>query len=718
MQQQLQQLAAASGLGPPISSSAALQAHSLSMSSILPTAPVSGSATTSASISLAAGVSSPSIANASQQAAVAAAAFIHSQTSGGSAVLPPALQQQQSSHSLITHAPHLTTASTAPHTPNTETGTVPTSLSPNTVVARPLFQPANLSSHPHIYGPPGAVSTTSGSLPSQPPPPARHQIPPHSSLSGILQPTQPPPKTPLPPPAHSSTTHSATPPLTHTPPILSHGIASHHLSSSSPGIPKPRPPIHLGSPSPSAVNDPTRVSGMKPPNTSHQIAPNYSIPTKTPEFDAAMRFPIRPAPPAHSNPFTPSRNLESLGGPFPRPSAHYSPSPKLDLKQEDGPLRLHKPKAELSCDTLSLTHKQDVKDIKTEGLLSVKPESHLTVKSEGIPSIKSEGMLTVKTEGLIAPKHEGLVTVKPEAHLTVKQESSLLAKPDIKQEFKHERDRGSDKPEIIAEIKAESKSQSSQHSSSLHSLMSGLPPPGLQHPPFPYSYNPLQLQHPFSSRPPILPPHRAPATAAITAVTTAPSRSSLPPPLIATPTITTSTTSTRSTHHPAPPAHSQLPIFSPSSRLPPHHLVSHKISSPSPTPNSRSPGLSHPPPPPAANHALALPLPPAAHTGPAPKPTSGGSSSSSNSGSSSQPLSFAPHLPSASSQQHPHQQQQPPPTTQALPANVSPSLAVFGATVTGESQDNDDDDDDVLQREPSPPPKIEDSECYRSESAL
>lgn len=68
-----------------------------------------------------------------------------------------------------------------------------------------------------------------------------------------------------------------------------------------------------------------------------------------------------------------------------------------------------------------------------------------------------------------------------------------------------------------------------------------------------------------------------------------------------------------------------------------------------------------------------------------------------------------------------------PPTTQALPATVPPShpsypggpTSTLGPAAPQHDEEHDDGDDDLpMHREPSPEPKIEDSEFHRSESAI
>ncbi|XP_018015061.1 arginine-glutamic acid dipeptide repeats protein isoform X2 [Hyalella azteca] len=507
-----------------------------------------------------------------------------------------------------TNAPSVTYSNT-PVAPYSTAPSLPTAS-----MARPSYPPPPVSmpSHSHIYGHPTLF-----------PPPAGASPRPHTPLVSHSQSPKPPP------PAHSYPPPSSVPATSANAPHSLIPIA-HHSNPASHAA-KQRPPhAIMASISPAGIADKVRhlPPAVPAPPVSPHSSPFPHLP-KPADLEAGVRLPIRPAPPAHSShPYSPA---SSQNAGYPRLGNLFTPH-KLELKQEEAPLRLHKPKVE------------------PEPLLKMEP------KVEPKTEVKNE-MVSVKTEGLV----------------TVKQESSLLARPH---EYKHEKPADRDKPEIIAEIKAESKPPS------LAPPPGGLPPhlaSSMQHYPYlSYPFSPVQLQHSFSTRS-VLSPHRPPPQSAQT-----PPRSTLPPPPSLISTLTTSAVS-RSAPLSAPPAHSQVPLFSPS-RLPPHHLPppppSHKVAS-SPS-SSRSPGLSSHP-------SMPLPLPPAAHTGPA----------------TITPLNA--HRIAPSSSQHP------PPTTQALPANVNPAMAVFGSQ---DDNGEDDEDEHSMNREPSPPPKIEDSECHRSGSAI
>lgn len=370
------------------------------------------------------------------------------------------------------------------------------------------------------------------------------------------------------------------------------------------------------------------------------------------------------------------------------------------------------------------------------------------------PVIKSEH---IKREPEQVPRPEKPKYEPPPISALPSGPKLELGKVEPKQEIKSER---GDRPEIIAEVKSEPRPDIKPpttvgipgipSAAALASLPPNLAIPGYAYPYAPFGY-PIPMQLPYGGQPtrPLTQrsqsPLQRPSSTGPPAPTAATNPSRLSPnpiPLTTgSSTITTTSTTTKPSptlgvHPPPPPPHLGPPVYpSRTGGLPPH------ISSPSKLPSSQpsivpagirpsvpavglpgmSPGLvpgmsqgmsqsmahrmspgmvpvtSGGPPP--------LPTPPAAHTGPVVKPPT-------------MPTNLAP-VPGPSPSQ--------PPTTQALPATVQPSHPVYtggpppsigssGAIHDGDEQD--DEDEAPQHREPSPEPKIEDSEFHRSESAI
>ncbi|KAK8378837.1 hypothetical protein O3P69_009510 [Scylla paramamosain] len=375
--------------------------------------------------------------------------------------------------------------------------------------------------------------------------------------------------------------------------------------------------------------------------------------------------------------------------------------------------------------------------ISTSGMLPhpptapIKPEQ---IKREAEPPFRPD---KIKYEPPAPPgPHHPSSSLPPPLEVFKGEVPKVEPKVEVKQE------RG-DRPEIIAEIKSEPRNEMSKLTPITCS--SGLPPaslgslpvslciPGYPYPYAAYGYPlPLQYSYPGPGHPrttastlhrPQSPSQRPSSTgSSAPPPSVSSSRASPPAPIsttISSSTITTSSTTTKPSTIPgayAPP-HLGPAMFGGRPGVPTH------LSSPSKLPTSQPPaapppGLRPPGPavglpgmspglPPGLPPGLsatsagqpALPTPPAAHTGPVPV----------NLSRSSTP---------AASQ---------PPTTQALPATVPPSHpsypggppSTLGPTATQHDEEHDDGDDDLpLHREPSPEPKIEDSEFHRSESAI
>ncbi|RXG60498.1 Arginine-glutamic acid dipeptide repeats protein [Armadillidium vulgare] len=365
-----------------------------------------------------------------------------------------------------------------------------------------------------------------------------------------------------------------------------------------------------------------------------------------------------------------------------------------------------------------------------------------------------------KVESGFSP-YDSRVEIKPE----IKKEIKMEPKLEIKTEVKSEKN---DRPEIIAEVKGETKLSIASLTGSyppppplvtsssglLGSLTPHVTMPGYPYP-YPYSFHPLQS--PFIAQRNF---QRPPSPSYPSSSSSNSNPRSPPPPILgpshanlATP--PSSIGQTMATQ--APPAHLGSPLYaarSVNSQQVPTPLkpsavgqisISPGLSSRSPVGSScansglrSSPGISQ-------NSIAPLPLltPPAAHTGPVrppsvpsaiqplalqsqPPPPQGSLSTHSHSHS---PFSnLQPHPPAShSSRSSPHlsQPQPQPPTTQALPPTVPPSHQGFpqpgGQLSTGGSHEgeiHEDEEDSPAHREPSPEPKIEDSECHRSQSAI
>ncbi|XP_066959672.1 arginine-glutamic acid dipeptide repeats protein-like isoform X1 [Macrobrachium rosenbergii] len=443
-----------------------------------------------------------------------------------------------------------------------------------------------------------------------------------------------------------------------------------------------------------------------------------------------MRYPtgihpvVRP-PPVHS--FTqagpiPSSTSVTQTSPNPSSMARASPGPGLYTVSMPGT-----PPSSTNAQPVSSRPQHPVMPVIPHGMSSMPsyPVIPGMIKSE----VKREPESLPKPEKL---KYEPLPIPSSESY------KSEPIKSEIKSEIKAER---GDRPEIIAEFKPEPRQEVKPPPPSGSSLPPGVPPAlsplphHLANPAYPYAYAaygyhlPMQYQYGAHPRPP---PHRpqspsqrpsstgpAPSSPAVSSTSRA---SPNPVPVnvtTGTSTVTTSSTNTKvsSSHSAHTPPHLGPPMFSSRSGAPPHLSSSpSKLSSsqpPTAPPGLRpgtsgtglpgiSPGLS----PVAPVAPQPLPTPPAAHTGPVVKPPS-------------IPPSLVQPTPGAAV---------PPPTTQALPATVPPShpaypggpAAPLGSGVPAhDGEDHDDGEDDIpSHREPSPEPKIEDSEFHRSESAI
>lgn len=374
--------------------------------------------------------------------------------------------------------------------------------------------------------------------------------------------------------------------------------------------------------------------------------------------------------------------------------------------------------------------------ISTSGMLPhpptapIKPEQ---IKREAEPPFRPD-KIKYEPPGPPGPHHPS-PSLPPPLEVFKGEVPKVEPKVEVKQE------RG-DRPEIIAEIKSEPRNEIPKPPAI--TCAAGLPPanlgslpvslciPGYPYPYAAYGYPlPLQYSYPGPGHPrttastlhrPQSPSQRPSSTgSSAPPPSVSSSRASPPAPTsttISSSTITTSSTTTKPSTIPgayAPP-HLGPAMFAGRPGVPTH------LSSPSKLPTSQPPaappGLRPPGPavglpgmspglppglPPGLSATSAgqppLPTPPAAHTGPVPV----------NLSRSSTP---------AASQ---------PPTTQALPATVPPSHPSYpggppttlGPTAAQHDEEHDDGDDDIpIHREPSPEPKIEDSEFHRSESAI
>ncbi|XP_071549730.1 uncharacterized protein Gug isoform X2 [Panulirus ornatus] len=400
--------------------------------------------------------------------------------------------------------------------------------------------------------------------------------------------------------------------------------------------------------------------------------------------------------------------------------------------------------------TVSLARMSPAPAIYSVGVTGTPPTSLQSVSSRS-PLISGSGIPQYSgPPGIIKPEHikrEPEFTLRPEK---MKYEPPLVSsdcfkaeamKTELKSEIKLER---GDRPEIIAEIKSEPRQDikppistgppSVATTAALSSLSAHLTIPGYPYPYGPYGY-PSPMYYSYTGQPrssshrPHSPSQRPSSTGPSVPVSSTGSSSRVSPipvPLVTgSSTITTSSTTTKPS--PTLGAHAS-PHIGPSlltSRpgVPPHLSSPGKLptSQPSPMPSGlrppgsavglpgMSPGLPPGMPPgmvpPTSGGPSTIPTPPAAHTGPVVKPPS-------------MPVNLAqPPTPTPGQ----------PPTTQALPATVPPSHPAYPGGPTGtlgtggsvhEGEEHEDDDDPPSHREPSPEPKIEDSEFHRSESAI
>ncbi|KAK7023422.1 hypothetical protein SK128_002039 [Halocaridina rubra] len=341
----------------------------------------------------------------------------------------------------------------------------------------------------------------------------------------------------------------------------------------------------------------------------------------------------------------------------------------------------------------------------------------------------------VKREAEVVPKPEKYVKYEPISAPSDSFKSEHL-KTEVKTEIKMER---GDRPEIIAEFKAEPRQDIKPPPGSIlpHGVPTTMPLTSLPpHYPYPFAHYgypiPMQYQYAPHPRPP---PHRPqsplqrpsstgppPSPVAISSTNRA---SPIPAPMSITTVSSTVTSSAPNTKvssslpphtppHLGPPMYSNRPISQPHISSPNKLPSSQSSSGPPPglrpVPSAVSiPGIPPGLPSAASGAPPPMPTPPAAHTGPVVKPPS----------LPSMPTNLV-QSPAATASQ--------PPTTQALPATVPPSHPMYpggppsnipAGPPAHDGEDHDDVDDDIpSHREPSPEPKIEDSEFHRSESAI
>ncbi|XP_050730584.1 arginine-glutamic acid dipeptide repeats protein-like isoform X3 [Eriocheir sinensis] len=373
----------------------------------------------------------------------------------------------------------------------------------------------------------------------------------------------------------------------------------------------------------------------------------------------------------------------------------------------------------------------------------IKPEQ---IKREAEPPYRPDKIKYEPSSGPPAAHHPAPAPAPPPLPEPFKME---VPKVEPKLEIKQER---GDRPEIIAEIKSEPRHEPPKPPpitmppgltpGSLGSLPVNLCIPGYPYPyaavagygyPLPLHYYPTPT-HPRTTASTIHRPQSPSQRPGSSGGSSGPpsiasSRASPPTPSFtstgSSATVTTSSTTTKPSTIPgayAPP-HLGPAMYGGRPGVPPH------LSSPGKLPTSQpaqappgvrppgpavglpgmSPGLPPGMPPglsTASGGPAPLPTPPAAHTGPVVKPPS-------------MPVNL-----SQSSSGPPASQ---PPTTQALPATVPPShpsypggpTSTLGPAAPQHDEEHDDGDDDLpMHREPSPEPKIEDSEFHRSESAI
>ncbi|XP_053651276.2 arginine-glutamic acid dipeptide repeats protein isoform X2 [Cherax quadricarinatus] len=405
------------------------------------------------------------------------------------------------------------------------------------------------------------------------------------------------------------------------------------------------------------------------------------------------------------------------------------------------------PVSQAPSSTVSIARGSPAPAVYTVGVTGTPPTSLQSVSSR--PSLIPSSSLPPYSAptGIIKPEHikrEPELVPRPEKlkyeqlPLSTDGFKSEFIKSEPKNEIKLER---SDRPEIIAEFKSEYRQEIKPPISScppsvtsmttLSSLPAHLTIPGYPYPYAAYGY-PLPMQyyhgHPRSSHRPQSPSQRPNSNGPTVPVSSSGGSSRVSPNPVpfstSSSTITTSSTTTKPTptlgSHVAP--HLGPPVFTTRSGAPPHLSSPSKMpaSQPSPVPPGMrppgpavglpgmSPGLPPGLPPgmiPTSSGGPTLPTPPAAHTGPVVKPPS-------------MPVNLTqPPTPAGQ-----------PPTTQALPATVPPSHPAYPGgpasthSTSGsvhEGEEHDDGDDDIpSHREPSPEPKIEDSEFHRSESAI
>lgn len=400
--------------------------------------------------------------------------------------------------------------------------------------------------------------------------------------------------------------------------------------------------------------------------------------------------------------------------------------------------------------TVSMARMSPAPAVYNVGITGTPPTTIQSVSSRS-PLISGSGVPQYPgPPGIIKPEHikrEPEFTLRPEK---IKYEQPLIpsdsfkseiVKTELKSEIKLER---GDRPEIIAEIKSEprqdikptisSGASSIVTTAALSSLPAHLTIPGYPYPYSPYGY-PIPMHYSYTGQPrstshrPHSPSQRPSSTGPSLPISTAGNSSRVSPnpvPLATgSSTLTTSSTTTKPT--PTLGAHSSThlgpSLLTSRPGIPPHLSSPGKLptSQPSPVPPGlrppgsavglpgMSPGLPPGMPPgmvpTTSGGSTTMPTPPAAHTGPVVKPPS-------------MPVNLTqPPAPTPGQ----------PPTTQALPATVPPSHPAYpggpsGTLGTGgsvhEGEEHEDDDDPPSHREPSPEPKIEDSEFHRSESAM